>query len=399
MQVRDSGAPVRYKAKNFILPISGDSPALPTFKLIEPGAQVDKQFSFTLNATRGKTPYTFTTNSTLPAGLTLSASGTLSGTPLPSAAPQASTDYRITVRITGSNAIPQSSTRTYTLTVLPAAPPVITTKTLPDAEMGEEYYFDDLVVTGGKPPYKFRAAAAFPAGLSIAEDGTISGTPRAAGTSRLRISATDANNRTGTAYVSLIVSDAPTPKISTASPLYWTLNQTVTTTLAATAGRAPYKWARASSSIDPLRNFPTGVTLNQNGTFSGVPTAAGNFTVPIRVTDDLGKGSTKTFLIIVNGALSITSQSPLETGFVGISSNLTLAAHGSSLRNGKRHRQLHLYRRGRRFAQRNGGACGKTTHAACHQLQSGHRHDQPPGRHCGCELHRPTRSHGRQVPL
>jgi hypothetical protein len=36
VQVRDSGAPVRYKAKNFILPISGDSPALPTFKLIEP---------------------------------------------------------------------------------------------------------------------------------------------------------------------------------------------------------------------------------------------------------------------------------------------------------------------------------------------------------------------------
>jgi formylglycine-generating enzyme required for sulfatase activity len=301
---------------------------LPTFKLIEPGAQVDKFFSLTFNATKGKTPYTFTTNSTLPAGLTLSPSGTLSGTPLLAAAPQAAKDYNIVVRVTGSNAIPQSSTRTYTLTVVPAAAPVITTKTLPDAEMGEEYYFDDLVITGGKPPYKFKAAAAFPANLVIAEDGTISGIPRLAGNYRLRISATDTNNRTGTAYVSLIVSDAPTPKITTTSPLYWTLNQTVTTTLAATGGRAPYKWARASTSTDPLRNFPTGVTLSQNGTFSGMPTAAGNFTVPIRVTDDLGKGSTKTFIIIVNGALSITSQSPLETGFVGVSSNLTLAAQG-----------------------------------------------------------------------
>jgi hypothetical protein len=70
------------------------------------------------------------------------------------------------------------------------------------------------------------------------------------------------------------------------------------------------------------------VTLNQNGTFSGAPTAAGNFTVPIRVTDDLGKGSTKTFTIIVNGALSITSPSPLETSYVGVSTNLHLAVQG-----------------------------------------------------------------------
>ena len=201
VRVRDSGSPSRSKAKNFILTISGDAPALPTAKVIEPSAQVDKPFSFTFNATKGMTPYTFSTNqSLLPAGLTLNPStGTLSGTPLPSAAPQSVTEYKIIVRVTGSNAIPQSSSRTYTLTVAPAAPPSITTKTLPDAEMGEEYLFDDLVVTGGKPPYKFKAAAAFPAELDIAEDGTISGIPKTAGTYRLKISATDANNRTGTA--------------------------------------------------------------------------------------------------------------------------------------------------------------------------------------------------------
>jgi hypothetical protein len=136
VRVRDSSWPARSKAKNFILLISGDAPALPTFKLIEPRAQADKFFSFTFNATKGKPPYTFTTNSTLPPGLTLSPSGTLSGTPLLAAAPQAAKDYNIVVRVTGSNAIPQSSTRTYTLTVVPAAAPVIATKTLPDAEMG-----------------------------------------------------------------------------------------------------------------------------------------------------------------------------------------------------------------------------------------------------------------------
>ena len=108
---------------------------------------------------------------------------------------------------------------------VPAAPPVIATKNLPNAEMGQEYLFDELVVTGGKPPYKFRAAATFPSSLLISEDGTISGIPNTAGTFKLKITVTDANNRSGTAYVSLNVSNAPTPKIATASPIYWTINQ------------------------------------------------------------------------------------------------------------------------------------------------------------------------------
>jgi formylglycine-generating enzyme required for sulfatase activity len=83
------------------------------------------------------------------------------------------------------------------------------------------------------------------------------------------------------------------------------------------------------TSSDPLRNLPAGVTLNQNGTFSGAPTVAKTFTVPIRVTDDLGKGSTKTFTIIVtSSALSITSPAVLDAAFIGISPNANLTAQG-----------------------------------------------------------------------
>jgi len=331
--VRDSGVPVRARSRNFTLNIAADAPILPAirFDALPQLPQVDQNFSYTFTASKGKPAYTFSNSTTLPAGLTLSPSGVLSGTPLLSAAPQSTVEYKIGIKVTGSNAIPQSSTRTYLLPVRPAAPPVITTKTLPDAEMGQEYFFDDLVVTGGKLPYKFKAAAAFPAELVIAEDGTISGIPKTAGTYRLKISVTDANNRTVTTYVSLIVSDAPAPKITTATPLFWSLNQAIGTTLQATAGRAPYKWAKIGSSTDPLRNLPAGVVLNQNGTFSGAPTAAGTFKVPIRVTDDLGKGSTVTFTIIVSGPLSITSPSPLDPALVGVSVNSTLTAQGGIL--------------------------------------------------------------------
>ncbi|MFZ9938251.1 MAG: putative Ig domain-containing protein, partial [Luteolibacter sp.] len=326
--MKDSSVPVLSHYRNFSLQIRGDAPKLSKFDFA-PGPRTDAPFSHTFNATGGKPPYTFSTNSTLPAGLTLSPEGVLSGTPLLSAAPQTTKEYKIGVSVTGSNSIPQSSTLTYTLPIRPAAPPVISTKTLPDGEMGDEYLFDDLVVTGGKPPYKFKAAAAFPADLVIAEDGTISGIPKIAGNYRLKISVTDANNRTGTALVSLLVSDAPRPKITTASPMYWTLNQTIGDTLAATGGRAPYKWAKVGVSTNPLKNFPAGVVLNQNGTFTGVPTTAGTYQVPIRVTDDLGKGSTKTFTIIVSsGALGITSESPLEPALVGAAMNATLTAEG-----------------------------------------------------------------------
>jgi hypothetical protein len=198
--------------------------------------------------------------------------------------------------------------------------------------MGGEYFFDDIAVTGGKPPYKFKAVSPFPGDLVIAEDGTISGIPKTSGTFKLKIAATDANNRTVSASLSFFVSDAPTPKIATTSPLYWSRNLTINTALSATNGRAPYKWAKTGASTEPSRNFPSGVTLAQNGTFSGVPTVAGTFQVPIRVTDDLGKGSTKIFLIMVDsGPLAITTPSILAPAVVGVPlspANATLTAQG-----------------------------------------------------------------------
>jgi hypothetical protein len=71
IRVTDSASPANAKTKNFYLSISADAPSLPPV-VFDPPAQVDKPFSFTFNATKGISPYTFTTNSTLPPGLKLS---------------------------------------------------------------------------------------------------------------------------------------------------------------------------------------------------------------------------------------------------------------------------------------------------------------------------------------
>ncbi len=77
-----------------------------------PNATVGVAYSQNLNATGGKTPYTFSvTSGSLPAGLTLSASGTVSGTPT---TPGAST---FTVTVTDSSSTPETATNSYTLLV------------------------------------------------------------------------------------------------------------------------------------------------------------------------------------------------------------------------------------------------------------------------------------------
>jgi hypothetical protein len=77
-----------------------------------PNATVGVAYSQALDASGGRTPYSFSvTSGALPAGLTLSASGIVSGTP---AAPGAST---FTVTVTDSSATPETATNTYILLV------------------------------------------------------------------------------------------------------------------------------------------------------------------------------------------------------------------------------------------------------------------------------------------
>ena len=81
-----------------------------------PNGQVGSSYSGALAATGGTAPYHWAlANGTLPPGLTLSASGTIAGTP--SAAVNAAA---IDVQVTDSGSPAQSSARSLTLTIAPA---------------------------------------------------------------------------------------------------------------------------------------------------------------------------------------------------------------------------------------------------------------------------------------
>lgn len=146
-------------------------------------------YTQTLSATGGNANDTWTLSSgSLPPGLSLSASGVISGTPT---AATAGTSFTVQVQDTGT---PQQ-TKTQLLSIRIAAPLVITTATLPGAKYGTAYS-QTLAATGGILPLTWSLAAGsgpLPAGLTLTAAGVLSGTPTATGAFTFTVQVADAS--------------------------------------------------------------------------------------------------------------------------------------------------------------------------------------------------------------
>ncbi|MHB8733929.1 MAG: putative Ig domain-containing protein [Terriglobales bacterium] len=158
-----------------------------------PDGAVNQAYSQALVTANGTAPFTFTlaTGSSLPAGLTLSTAGVITGTP--------STAGASTFTIQVADASNQTASQVFTLKIDSFA---IATTTLPDGKVGQGYS-QTLQVKNGVAPFTFAVTAgALPAGLTLsgsgASAGLISGVPTAAGASTFTVQATDAKNSTST---------------------------------------------------------------------------------------------------------------------------------------------------------------------------------------------------------
>jgi hypothetical protein len=89
---------------------------------------------------------------------------------------------------------------------------------------------------------------------------------------------------------------ATAPAITTSS--FYDAQQGVeyTATLIGYGGRTPYTWSVQNGAL------PTGLTLAADGTITGTPTEAGNFTIDAQITDLNSVSNTKTLSITVVGA-------------------------------------------------------------------------------------------------
>jgi large repetitive protein len=85
-------------------------------------------------------------------------------------------------------------------------------------------------------------------------------------------------------------------------------------------GAPPYTW-NATGSVPP------GLTVFSSGIIQGIPTAAGNYTFVVSVTDRNQLSASKSFTVIITGpVLSISTTSPLPNASIGQAYSQTLVA-------------------------------------------------------------------------
>ncbi|PYS34814.1 MAG: hypothetical protein DMG14_28555, partial [Acidobacteria bacterium] len=280
---------------------------------------VGQDYSEVLTATGGAPPYSWSIDSgSLPGGLTLFATGSISGTPT------AAGSFSFTVRVTDSAARTATS-RLLSITISPAPLSITTTSPLVAGTVGTPYS-QSLAATGGTTPYVWTlTSGTWPAGLTLSGAGVISGTPTAVDTASLTVQVTDSGSRTATKVFSITINPPPL-LITTASPLpAGTVGAAYSQTLGATGGTPTYTWSIA------LGTLPAGLTLSAAGVISGTPTAAIAATFTVQVTDSASRTSAKALSIAINAVpLSITTTSPLAAGTVGVSYSQTLTATGGT---------------------------------------------------------------------
>jgi hypothetical protein len=325
--VHDAGSPSQTQAA--VLAITINAVALPTVTITTaslPNGTVGAVYSLALAATGGQTPYTWSVSSgALPAGLSLSSSGTISGKPT---AVASGTAVTFTVKDFESPA--QTASVALTISIAPA-PLSIATTSLPNGTVGQAYSAS-LSAAGGTTPFAWSiTTGALPAGLSLAAaTGVISGTPTAAVSgSSLTFSVHDSGSPVQTKTVTLTLTVVPAAlTVSTSSLPSGAVGTAYSATLAATGGTTPYSWSITSGAL------PTGLSLAAaTGVISGTPTVAvTTSSITFSVHDSGSPVQTKpvTLTLTIAPATLTVSTSSLPSGTVGSAYSTTLAATGGT---------------------------------------------------------------------
>ena len=164
----------------------------------------------------------------------------------------------------------------------------------------------------GVPPYKFRlhpTSGALPLGLSLAENGVLTGAPTAYGTWIFRVMVVDAISAaasTGqitfnTTVLPLALGPAPAGTI----PALVNYQHQFT----ATGGMPAYSYSRTG-------NLPVGMAVSASGLLSGVPHEVGTFNFTVRATDVLQSSITRsvTLTVVAPAITSAPPRSPIHVG-------------------------------------------------------------------------------------
>ncbi len=263
--------------REFTIKVVGAAPAAPpltiTTSSAEPGT-VGVPYALGMTADGGDTQTWSVVAGGLPPGLTLNpATGALTGTPTAAGA------YTFTVRVQDS-----SRSDSKQLTIAVRTPLAITTPAVPLEEVGEDLLKPlRLVATGGTGAYVWKVeSGTLPGGLSFdAATAEIKGTPLAAGSFPVTLSATDTESRTATASVILRVKAALA--VRTRRLQVGRVGRRYDVSVLTRDGVGPVTWRVVGG------GFPVGVRLNRaSGVVTGTPRHAGLYKLTLEAMDALG---------------------------------------------------------------------------------------------------------------
>ena len=287
----------------------------------------------------GTINWALASGSSLPAGLQLSASGTVSGTPTTAA----TTSFTVTA--TDSGTPQQAKNRSLNIVVNPVLS--IVTSTLPNGTVGAAYN-QNIQTNGGTPTITWSVPAnTLPTGLQLQNAangiGTITGNPTASGSYTFTVTASDASTpvQSVSQQYTIVINNAPLAINTTQLPDV-AVNTAYEEPLQASGGTPPYTWTVASGST-----LPSWLSITGSGTnwkISGTPTSANTYNFTLQVTDSSSTPQTKTQALsvdVTSAAAACTdagSESILQGQYAfslsGYNSAGFLAAVGSLTANG-----------------------------------------------------------------
>jgi hypothetical protein len=261
------------------------------------------------------------TAGSLPTGLTLSASGAITGTP---ALATAGNTYPFSVGVT----IGSAASAVVSLSITIDALPTVTTSALPSGNIGSAYS-QQLSYTGGSgvAPSWAIVAGSLPAGSGLtlnASTGVISGTPTTATTYSFSVAVTVGTQTSAAQPLSLVINSLIITSASTANgevglPFHFQLT--------AAGGTGPYTWSLAPTS-NPL---PAGLSLSAtSGYLSGSPTTAvgSPFTgIVVEATDHLGATATQSLTLNINASRSSVNNAMLSGQYAFLLTGFDATGH------------------------------------------------------------------------
>jgi hypothetical protein len=258
---------------------------------------VDAPFSETFSQTGAHGTATFSLGSgTLPAGITLSAAGLLSGTPTVNGS------FPITVLVTDANGCTGTGA-TYTLVIncqtITVTNPANATGTV-DAAFSETF-----TQTGAHGTATFSlGSGSLPAGLTLHANGVLDGTPTVNGSFPITVLVTDANGCTGSGATYTIVINCQTINVTNPVTNSGTVDAPFSQTFTQTGAHGTATFSLASGAL------PAGLTLSSGGVLAGTPTVPGSFPITVMVTDSNGCTGTGATYTLVIGCQTITVTNP-----------------------------------------------------------------------------------------